>query len=77
MTESRGNSKEKNGRRVRATERKVMFMASLQVQQPLGQDSVISLTEMEHCQCQNGGFCLFFFSTTLKVLLEVNRQQAG
>ncbi len=58
-----------------------MFMAALQVQQPLGQDSVISLTEMERCQCQNGGFSLalslfflpFFFSLSLP---EVNNLES-
>lgn len=50
-----------------------MFMAALQVQQPLGQDSVISLTEMERCQCQNRGFCLLFFFSCLP---EVNNLES-
>ena len=78
MTESWGNSKDKSEERVGATERKVMFMASLQVQQPLGQDSVISLTEMERCQCQNRS-CYPFLSLSLSLSLslpEVNNLES-
>lgn len=31
-----------------------VLVARLQLQPPLGQDSMISLTEMEPCQCQKG-----------------------
>lgn len=57
-------------------ERKEMFMASLQVQQPLGQDSVISLTEMERCLCQNRGFSLFSEVNNLESFAE-SKQTAG
>lgn len=51
-----------------------MFMASLQVQHTLGQDSVISLTEMECCQCQKRvSFFLFLFCF---ILPEVNNLES-
>lgn len=54
-----------------------MFMASLQVQHTLGQDSVISLTEIECCQCQKRvAFLLFFLFLFCFVLPEVNNLES-
>lgn len=77
MTESKGDtSEEKNTRRVRVKEGKVMSMASLQLQQPFGQDSVISFSEMELVSVRKGLLCYFFppslflKKTSLKVRLK-------
>lgn len=44
-------------------QREMMSVASLQRQQPFGQDSVISLTEMKLCRCRNEGFVWFYPDT--------------
>lgn len=47
----------------------VMFMASVQVKQPFGRDSRVSLSEMNHCQ-------VVFFSSSFSVFLEVNNLES-